>query len=117
MERIVSMTAEEIRKTYGKDEAAIMAMAKAAPEFKGNPFPNSKPLPIKRGFAAFKEYIKQKEQQKAEKPKDAISFQVAPDLLKKLRATGRGWQTRVRNYLMEGLKKGKLAAPANRVAR
>jgi len=111
MEKIVSMTTEEIRKTYGKNEATIMAMAKAAPEYDGDPFPNCKPLPIKRGFAAFKEYIKQNEQHKAPKPKNTISFQFAPDLLKRLRATGRGWQERLNNYVAEGLKKGKLAAP------
>jgi len=43
----------------------------------------------------------------------SVSFPITPELLKGLRATGRGWQVRAINYLMEGLKKGKLAASVN----
>jgi len=48
--------------------------------------------------------------QKANSSKSIVSFRITPELLKGLRATGRGWQVRVINYLMEGLKKGKLTA-------
>jgi len=105
MEKVVSMTAAEIRKNF--DVKKAIAMIKTAPEF-DDPNPNGKV--IARGLDEFREYLKRKEQHKAPKPKNAISFSVAPDLLKRLRATGRGWQTRVNNYLAEGLKKGKLAA-------
>jgi uncharacterized protein (DUF4415 family) len=86
-------------------------MAEAAPYLDGDPNPGGKP--IARGFAAFKEYLKQKGHPKSEKSKNTVSFRFAPELLKGLRSTGRGWQTRVNNYLTEGLKKGKLAAPTN----
>jgi len=110
MEKIVSMTAAEIRKNF--DVKKAIAMAEAAPEFDGDPNPGGKV--VARGLAEFKEYLKRKEQLKTLKPKNTISVQVTPDLLKRLRATGRGWQARLNNYIAEGLKKGKLAAPANR---
>jgi len=47
---------------------------------------------------------------KATSSKSIVSFRITPELLKGLRATGRGWQMRAINYLMEGLKKGKLTA-------
>jgi len=47
------------------------------------------------------------------KATSSVSFRITPELLKGLRATGRGWQIRAINYLMEGLKKGKLTASTN----
>jgi len=111
MEKVVSMTGKEMREHFEANKERILAQLKAAPEF-DDPNPNGKV--VARGLAEFREYLKRKEQQKTPKPKNAISVKVAPDLLKRLRATGRGWQERVNNYLAEGLKKGKLAAPTNR---
>jgi uncharacterized protein (DUF4415 family) len=102
MGKIVSMTAKEIRKTYGKDEAAIMAMAKAAPCFDGDPNPGGKP--IARGL----------DRPKPKTQENVVVIRLPQNVIAGLRATGRGWQTRASNYLMEGFKKGKLAVSANR---
>jgi len=109
METIVSMTAEEIRKNF--DVKKAIAMAEAAPEFDGDPNPGGKV--VARGFAEFKEYLKQTSVKSKDK-EVVVEIPFRESAAKKLRATGRGWQTRVRNYLMEGLAKGKLAAPTNR---
>ncbi len=44
-------------------------------------------------------------------PKQAVKVRLDADLLASLRATGRGWQTRVNAFLNEGMKAGKLTAP------
>jgi len=113
MEKVVSMTGKEMREHFEANKERILAQLKAAPEF-DDPNPNGKV--IARGLDEFREYLKRKEQHKTPKSKDSVSVQFAPDLLKRLRATGRGWQERLNNYVAEGLKKGKLAAPTNRTA-
>jgi uncharacterized protein (DUF4415 family) len=44
-------------------------------------------------------------------PKQAVKVRLDADLLASLRATGRGWQTRVNAFLNEGMKAGKFATP------
>jgi uncharacterized protein (DUF4415 family) len=44
-------------------------------------------------------------------PKQAVKVRLDADLLASLRASGRGWQTRVNAFLNEGMKAGKFAAP------
>ena len=61
---------------------------------------------IGRGFSAFIEHINMKEQPKDEDPKVSISFRLPVSYATKLRATGRGWQTRMSDYLIKGIKQG-----------
>jgi uncharacterized protein (DUF4415 family) len=107
MEKVVSMTAEEIRKNF--DVKKAIAMIKTAPEF-DDPNPNGKV--IARGLAEFREYIKNKANAKSKDKEVVVEIRFRESAAKKLRATGRGWQTRVRDYLMDGLAKGKLSAPS-----
>jgi uncharacterized protein (DUF4415 family) len=44
-------------------------------------------------------------------PKQAVKVRLDADLLTALRATGRGWQTRVNAVLNESMKAGKFATP------
>jgi len=113
MEKVVSMTGKEMRAHFEANKERILAQLEAAPEF-DDPLPNGKV--IARGFAEFKEYLKNKASAKSKDKEVVVEIPFKESAAKKLRATGRGWQTRVRNYLMEGLAKGKLAAPANRAA-
>ena len=109
MEEIVSMTAEEIRKSIDIDAAFERAK-------------KSKPMPVPddggdwrhvaTGFAAFKEYINRKGRPKVDDPKVSISIRIPRSHAHALRATGKGWQTRTSKFLVEeGINKGKLTPP------
>jgi hypothetical protein len=98
------MTAAEIRAAYGKDHDKIMAMARAAPEYDGDPNPGGRS--IGRGFAAFKEHINRNGRPKADDPKRMVNIRLPESILTRLRSTGRGWQTRLGDYLAIGVKKG-----------
>jgi len=111
MEKVVSMTSKEMREHFKANKERILAQLEAAPEFDDIPFEG---VPIARGFAEFKEYLKNKAGAKSKDKEVVVEIPFRESAAKKLRATGRGWQTRVRNYLMEGLAKGKLAAHTNR---
>ena len=84
----------------------IKAMLDAAPVFDEDPNPGGKC--IARGFTAFKEYIDKNERTKAKEPKVSVSIRIPESYVTGLRATGRGWQTRVGEYLVNGIKRGDL---------
>jgi len=110
---VVSMTGKEMREHFEANKERILAQLKAAPEF-DDPNPNGKV--VARGLAEFREYLKNKARAESKNKEVVVEIRFQESAAKKLRATGRGWQTRVRDYLMEGLAKGKLAAPTNRTA-
>ena len=102
------MTADEIRKNFGKDRKKAIAMAKAAPETKKLPF---KPGPVAaRGFAAFKEHINRNGRPKAEDPKVSISIRIPLSKAVGLRATGPGWQTRISDFIVKGYDRGEITS-------
>jgi uncharacterized protein (DUF4415 family) len=96
-EKIIRMTAAEIRQAFDREKA--LAMAKAAPEYDGDPNPGGKF--IGRGLAAFKEYIKGRPA--SPDPRRLVSL--------RLRSTGRGWQTRLSDYVERGASRGAFDAP------
>ena len=61
---------------------------------------------IGRGFDVLKEHINRDGRPKAEDPKVSISFRIPVSYAARLRATGRGWQTRMSDYLINGIKQG-----------
>ena len=102
MAKTISMTAEEINKNYDVQKA--IAMAKAAPEEKElsvNPG-----AIVARGLPKLKEYINKKEQLKSKNSKIDISIKIPSSYATALRSTGRGWQTRAGEYLVNGIKRG-----------
>jgi len=105
--KIISMTAKEIRNTYGKDEAKAMEMARAAPEENFDINPGGKS--VAHGFAAFKEHINRHGRPKAEDPKVSISIRIPLSKAAGLRATGPGWQTRISDFIVEGYDRGELS--------
>ena len=65
--------------------------------------------PIARGLDEFKEYLKKKGQPLIENPQDPevnISVRIPRSYAKGLRATGRGWKTKVGEYLVNAIKRG-----------
>jgi len=109
MERkVVSMTAAEIRKTYGKDEAKAMAMARAAPEEVNDINPGGKS--VARGFAAFREHINRKGRPKAADKKVKISIRLPESYVKRLRSVN-GYSTIISDYVINGIADGAIHIP------
>ena len=103
-EKIISMTAEEINKKYDKN--AVIAMAKSAPEITLEEAGVKPGKMIARGFASFKEHINRKGRPKVKDPKVSVSIRIPLSVADNLRATGPGWQSRMSDYLLKGIKKG-----------
>jgi hypothetical protein len=101
--KIVSMTAEEIRKTYGKDEAKVMTMARAAPEEIRDISPGGKS--VARGFAKFREHINRKGRPKITDKKVKISIRLPESYVAKLRTVD-GYSTIISDYVMKGIACG-----------
>jgi len=98
--KIISMTAEEIRKKY--DVGKAVAMAKSAPEENELPFV---PTPIiGRGFAAFKENINRRGRPLKENRKKQINLRIDSDIVDFFQSTGAGWQTRINDSLRKVLQ-------------
>jgi len=63
---------------------------------------------IGRGISSLMKYTEKSDYQKTEDPKVSISIKIPLSYANRLRATGRGWQTRMSDYLIKGLKCGAL---------
>ena len=107
---IVRMTFDEARAYSDAHRAELNAMYAAAPEFDdGFADADVKPLPIARGFAAFKEYINARGRPTVEDKQVVVSLRLPQSIAKSLRSTGRGWQTRAKDYIIKGVAAGALA--------
>jgi uncharacterized protein (DUF4415 family) len=106
--KTVSMTAEEIRKTYGKDEAKAMTMARAAREETRDINPGGKS--VARGFAAFREHINRKGRPKVADKKVKISIRLSESCVVKFRSVP-GYSTIISDYVMKGISSGAISIP------
>jgi uncharacterized protein (DUF4415 family) len=61
-----------------------------------------------KGFTAVKKYIAKRGRPKKEFPKEVINIAFERHDLLHLRALGRGWQTRLREYVEQGIAAGAL---------
>ena len=110
-----SMTFQEAREYAKKNKEKAFRMLKSAPAFSMEDIPELDGfVPGKRfrGFAAFKEHINRNGRPKAEDPKVGVSVRIPLSYAAELRATGPGWQTRISEYLIKGIKKGDLVRMA-----
>ena len=108
--KMVSMTAAEIRKAYGRDEAKAMAMARAAPEEALDINPGGKS--IARGFAAFREHINRNGRPKVTDKKVKISIRLPESCVTKFRSVP-GYSTVISDYVMKGIASGAITIPQN----
>ena len=104
-EKIISMTVKEITAKYGKSKTEVKDMLNVAPEFDIDGEPGKY---IGRGFDSFKKYINKKEPKKVGDPKVNVSIRIPLSYAAELRASGRGWQTRLGEYIVNGIKRGDL---------
>jgi uncharacterized protein (DUF4415 family) len=81
-------------------------MLVAAPEINEDPNPGGQS--VARGFAAFKEYINRQGRPKSTDKKVVVSFRMPNSDAEKLRAMGKGWQTKASEYLVQGIRHGKI---------
>lgn len=103
MEKITKMTFAEARDYVEKNNEKLQAAYDAAPEFDEVPFEGKF---VARGFAAFQEYLRQNESPQPQEPKVSISVRIPQSYAVGLRATGRGWQTRMSEYMVKGIQRG-----------
>ncbi|MDR2718141.1 MAG: hypothetical protein LBB89_08775 [Treponema sp.] len=108
--KMVRMTAEEIRKIYGKDEAHAMKMARAASEEIRDI--NSGGKSVARGFASFREHINRKGRPKAADKKVKISIRLPDSYVTRLRLVD-GYSTIISDYVMKGLTSGAISISQN----
>jgi hypothetical protein len=101
--KMVSMTAEEIRKTFGKGEAKAMTLARAAPDEACDINPGGKS--VAHGFAAFREHINRKGRPKAADKKVKISIRLPESYVTRLRSVD-GYSTIISDYVMKGVAGG-----------
>jgi len=87
----------------------IMDMIKKAPAFDMRDIPELKDFKpgkaVARGFAQFKEHINRNGRPKTDDPKLNVSIRLPLSVITDLRKTGRGWQTRVGDYVMAGVNR------------
>ena len=62
-----------------------------------------------RGFASFKENINRSGRPTVAEKKVVVSLRIPGSEAEKLRAMGKGWQTKVCNYLIQGIRHGEIA--------
>jgi uncharacterized protein (DUF4415 family) len=62
-----------------------------------------------RGFATFRENINRNGRPKVAEKKVVVSIRIPGSEAEKLRAMGKGWQTKVGNYLVRGIRHGEIA--------
>jgi len=102
MGRIVRMTAKEIDKEL--TPAKIKAMLKKA---KAHPVDEDEiPFTPEEWWA--KAEFPNRGRPKKEQPKEVVNIAFEQKDLVYLRSTGRGWQTRVREYIEKGIASGQL---------
>ena len=106
--KMISMTAAEIRKTYGKNEAQAMVMARAAPEEVRDINPGGKS--IARGFATFREHINRNGRPKVADKKVKISIRLPESCVAKFRSVP-GYSTVISDYVMKGITSGTISIP------
>ena len=88
----------ELRKKLKNAPAFDM---KDIPELKG--FKPGKP--VARGFAQFKEYINRNGRPKSDDPRVNVSIRIPLSYAARLRSSGPGWQTRMGDYIINGINR------------
>ena len=110
MKKNNNMATKEMWADAGNDREKIVALAKLAPEFTLEEVGIEPGPTVARGFAQFKEYINKNGRPRAEDPRISVSIRIPQSCAEKLRSTGPGWQTRMGDYIVNGVKRGALNA-------
>jgi len=111
MATMIKKKSDEIRNEWTPEK--LRALAETAPSFPDETtdedMATGRVRRIGRGFAAFKECTNRNSRPKVEDKRVAVSIRLPNSDVEKLRALGKGWQTRVGEYLINGIRNGKIA--------
>ena len=112
MAKMITKTSDEIRKEWTPEKIAELAK-NDIPSFStgitDEDMATGRVRRIGRGFAAFKEYINRDGRPSVADKKVVVSIRLPSSDVEKLRAMGKGWQTRVCDYLVQGIRQNKIA--------
>ena len=112
MAKIITKTSDEIRKEWTPEKLAEIEK-KEIPSFStgitDDDIANGDVKLMGRGFAAFKEYINRNGRPPVEDKKIVVSIRLPSSDVERLRAAGKGWQTKIGDYLIQGIRHGKIA--------
>jgi uncharacterized protein (DUF4415 family) len=112
MGKMIINNAEEVRRESTTEKLARLARKKIPVFSTGitdEDMAAGKVKRIGRGFAAFKENINRSGRPTVAEKKVVVSIRLPSSDAEKLRTMGKGWQTKVGNYLVHGIRQGKLA--------
>jgi len=86
-----------------KVPADIQKMLNDAPEFSPEQVGVKPGRVVARGFAAHREFINRAGRPKASDPRITVSVRLPQSYVEKMRHTGRGWQTRLSDYIVKNV--------------
>jgi uncharacterized protein (DUF4415 family) len=112
MAKMITKKSDEIRKEWTPEKLAELVKEDIPSYSTGitdDHIATGKIKHIGRGFAAFKEHINRSGRPPVEDKKVVVSIRLPSSDVKKLRAMGKGWQTRVCDYLVQGIRQGELS--------
>jgi len=108
---MISKSSEEIRKEWPPEKFAELAKQEI-PSFStgisDEDIAAGRVKRIGRGFAAIRENINRNGRPKVAEKKVVVSIRLQGSDAEKLRAMGKGWQTKVSNYLSQGIRQGRI---------
>ncbi|MDR0321849.1 MAG: BrnA antitoxin family protein [Treponema sp.] len=112
MEKIIRKNSKKIRKEWTPEKLVDLAK-KEIPSFPtgilDEDMATGRVKHLGRGFATFKENINRNGRPSVAEKKVVVSIRLPGPDAEKLRAMGKGWQTKVGNYLIQGIRHGKIA--------
>ena len=112
MAKVITKTSDEIKKEWTPEKLAELGK-RDIPAFStgitDEDMATGRVKRVGRGFAAFKEYINRDGRPPVTDKKVVVSIRLPSSDAEKLRAMGKGWQTRVCDYLIKGIRQGKIA--------
>ena len=113
MGKMIRKTSEEIKKEWTQEKLTELAK-KEIPSFStgisDEDLTTGRVKRIGRGFAVFKENINRNGRPPVAEKKVVVSIRLPDSDAEKLRAMGKGWQTKVGEYLIQGIHQGKIAS-------
>jgi uncharacterized protein (DUF4415 family) len=113
MGKMIKKNSEEIRKEWTPEKLAKLAKKKI-PSFStgisDEEIAAGNVKRIGRGFAVFKENINRNGRPTVAEKKGVVSIRLPDSDAEKLRAMGKGWQTKVANYLVHGIRQDKITS-------
>ena len=111
MEKMIRKNSEEIKKEWTPEKIAEL-VKKDIPSFptgiSDEDIATGRVKRIGRGFAAFKEHINRNGRPRVTEKKIVVSIRLPISDVEKLRAMGKGWQTKAGDYLVQGIRHGSL---------